>query len=570
MIFLSAQPDDCVFLWQLEVFLESIKDFGYRKDQIHILIGYNPYKGPSAIVKEFLREKSSTASVFLYPDIRENKVYVSAIRPHIIKQHYAALPRMENETIFYHDSDIVFTKPLDIDILQSGKTWYVSDTKSYLNATYIKKCGDIILTEMCDIVGIERQLVEQNDDETGGAQYVIKDVNYAFWDKVEKDAEQLFRHLNGSRDRYAEDFSKITGKAASEYHPIQAWCSDMWAVLWNGYFAGHEIKIHPMMDFAWPTNPKENWDSLYIYHDAGITHEFSSTHFDKGKHRSSFPFFFDNSHADKEKCTARYAALIDKIGDVKRYAFEDTTFLIPLRIDSEDRINNINAVIKYLNKYLITNILVLEIDSVQKFSLENPVDNVTHIFIKDDAEVFNRTEVNNLLVSYCKTPLMAIYDTDVIISPDQLYQSIIALRHQEADIISPYDGDFLDVPENFRDIFYETIDIKKLNSNQKEFKFLAKYSWGGTIMMYKDIFEKIGKDNINLVGYGPEDYERIKRAEILGFKIKRSIGPLFHLRHERTVNSYYFNPEIEVSNKIELLKVCNMPKQELKAYVESW
>ncbi len=570
MIFLSAQPDSIIFFWQLEVFLESIKDFGYSKNQIHILIGFNPYEGASPISREFAKENSSRASIFFYPDLRTDKTYVSSIRPQIIKQHYATNPWLTAETIFYHDSDIVFTRKMDFSSMEKGATWYVSDTRGYLNASYIKRCGEIILNEMCDIVGVSRTLIEEMDEEAGGAQYIIKNVDYSFWNKVEKDSEKLLKHLMESKERYANDFAQRTNKPATDYKPIQAWCSDMWAVLWNGYYYGHQVKIHSEMNFIWPSDQKANWDSLHIYHDAGVSKEFSLSHFDKSRHLSSFPYFFNNAYANNESCTSHYVALIEEVGKKKKYDLKDTTILIPVRIDSQDRLNNISAIIKYLNKYFDTTIVILEVDAEKKINPEVFGINVKYIFEKDDNEVFKHTECNNLLVGFCESPIMAIYDTDVIISPDQLYQAVLSIRYGEADIVSPYDGDFMDVSEDIRDLFFETTDIKLLNSNKSEFSYLARHSWGGAILANKQEFKKIGLDNTNLVGYGPEDYERVKRAEILGCKVKRIKGPLFHLKHERKINSYYINTDTEIANKIEFLKVCNMSRSELETYINTW
>jgi len=42
MIFLSAQPDDLYFTWQLEIQLRNFRDLNIHSKQIQILIAYNP------------------------------------------------------------------------------------------------------------------------------------------------------------------------------------------------------------------------------------------------------------------------------------------------------------------------------------------------------------------------------------------------------------------------------------------------------------------------------------------------------------------------------------------------
>ena len=56
-----------------------------------------------------------------------------------------------------------------------------------------------------------------------------------------------------------------------QYHPLQIWCADMWAVLWNGWSKGNETKVVPEMDFCWATDSEERWNDTAIFHNAGIT-----------------------------------------------------------------------------------------------------------------------------------------------------------------------------------------------------------------------------------------------------------------------------------------------------------
>jgi hypothetical protein len=45
MIYLSAQPDDYYFLWQLKLQLFNFNRLGIRPNNIHVLIGYNKERG---------------------------------------------------------------------------------------------------------------------------------------------------------------------------------------------------------------------------------------------------------------------------------------------------------------------------------------------------------------------------------------------------------------------------------------------------------------------------------------------------------------------------------------------
>ena len=53
MIYISAQPDEVYFLWQLELQLYNFHSVGIGNESIHILVGYSPEKGIHPFFKEF-------------------------------------------------------------------------------------------------------------------------------------------------------------------------------------------------------------------------------------------------------------------------------------------------------------------------------------------------------------------------------------------------------------------------------------------------------------------------------------------------------------------------------------
>ena len=56
MIFLSAQPDNFYFLWQLKLQLYNFNKLGILPEQIHVLIGYEKQKGLASYFKQFIKE----------------------------------------------------------------------------------------------------------------------------------------------------------------------------------------------------------------------------------------------------------------------------------------------------------------------------------------------------------------------------------------------------------------------------------------------------------------------------------------------------------------------------------
>ncbi|GAB3416819.1 hypothetical protein [Niabella aquatica] len=169
MIYLSAQPDEAYFVWQLEIQLSNFKKFGIKKESIHVLIGYNPDIGLNYLFSDLINRYANIASFFYYPDNRKTKRYAPGIRPHIIKQHFKAKKYLSKEVVFYHDCDIVFTTGLpDFEKITQDDSWHFSDTRSYLDSKFILEHGTSVFKDMCDVVGIEPKLVIDNDESAGG------------------------------------------------------------------------------------------------------------------------------------------------------------------------------------------------------------------------------------------------------------------------------------------------------------------------------------------------------------------------------------------------------------------
>jgi hypothetical protein len=163
MIYLSAQPDDYYFLWQLQLQIFNFKSLGIQPENIHVLIGYNPNKGLNVEFSRWIKGNTD-ALFFTYPDSRLSPTYLPSIQPHIIAKHVNALPYLEEEIIFYHDSDIIFRCLPDFETLNETGDWYASDTRDYLAIKHILDTGgESVLNQMCSVVGITVTHVANQD-----------------------------------------------------------------------------------------------------------------------------------------------------------------------------------------------------------------------------------------------------------------------------------------------------------------------------------------------------------------------------------------------------------------------
>lgn len=273
--FIQACPDDDYYIWQVHLWLESLRERGKSKDAISLIFT------PS--VREF-NQKWKELQI-LYPESEFNfykdidgvskllKIYIPILRPYVLMKYFKEHSEMSEKAIFYCDSDVLFTEHFDIDKYINDDICYLSNTLSYINASYFdSKIKDVlpdkleeykerdILQECCKLVGISREIAEKNNLHSGGAQYLLKNIDSIFWEKILTDCIRIRIHLQEVNKEFFADENK----------GFQGWCSDMWAVLWNLWLREQEVKIVPEMDFIWSSDSITKLNNIGIFHNAGI------------------------------------------------------------------------------------------------------------------------------------------------------------------------------------------------------------------------------------------------------------------------------------------------------------
>jgi len=236
----------------------------------------------------------------------------------------------------------------------------------------------------------------------------------------------------------------------------------------------------------------------------------------------------------------------------------DVTFLVPLRIDSPERRENADTLIKYTFRHFNTFFIVLEADATRKYFPEYEPEGFHYEFIEDANEVFHRTRWINRLISMATTPYVAVWDADGIAPTEQIILAVERLRTGQAVMSLPYDGKFYSCDKISCDLFKRILDIEILMKRIPVMRLMHGYhSVGGAYLVNKEKYLLAGGENENFYGWGPEDTERVKRMEILNLPVYFSLGPLFHLRHPMGKNSWFANAETERKNRCELLRTCS-------------
>lgn len=312
---MCVQPCLPYYAWQVEVMLNNFEQHNIHKYEIRCLFAFNKneadWEEKVSVIKKVEAKFLHIAKFYYYEDTRVYPIsYISSIRPNILKQHFKEYPETSNRAIFYHDCDIVFTKHPDFlhKYLDDDENWYVSDTISYIGYDYIISKGEDILDTMCQIVGIDKNLVKSKQKESGGAQYILKNVDWLFFHKMEKDCEKLYK-----------DIMKINidkRRENPQYHELQIWCSDMWCLLWNGWLRGYNTLVIPELNFCWATDDIKRWNETYIFHNAGVTNSTSKELFYKAEYRDgTYPFLIDETKYNKERCSYNYLLEIKNVGN---------------------------------------------------------------------------------------------------------------------------------------------------------------------------------------------------------------------------------------------------------------
>jgi len=224
-----------------------------------------------------------------------------------------------------------------------------------------------------------------------------------------------------------------------------------------------------------------------------------------------------------------------------RHELKDLTILIPVRIESIIRLENLQAVIKYLTKYFDVNIYVLEASVYNNGILKSILpQQIKYKYIKDLDPVFYRTKYINMMASCVQTKYLAIWDADVVFPINQVLEALELLRSGIYSFSFPYDGRFLDTSQIIREIFIEYEDIELLQSLHNYMTLpYGNNMKGGAFFANTEKYRESGLENLRFYGWGPEDWERHERWLNFGHTMKSVKGVLFHLSHPRDMNGMH-------------------------------
>ena len=278
---------------------------------------------------------------------------------------------------------------------------------------------------------------------------------------------------------------------------------------------------------------------------------------------------------------------------------KNVDFIVPLRIDTGDRLRNVILSTSYLLHHFDCTVTIKEVDSERRFEtyalpiIKRLVDtsNLNFIFEEETRtdDAFHRTKVLNDMIMESKCDIVVNYDTDLIL-PLDTYTKAVEMLQGEYDVVYPYRYgnhgerkvnlgftiETQDNMDNFEKDEFVSHFIKEYDSTCFDDRFFYYPSnqgegWAeyGMVQFFnRQVYIDGYLENEGFIAYAPEDIERHHRWQTLGYNIGRVDNHAYHLEHQRTQNSWFHNPHMQNNNALwEYLKTLS--KEQLIEYYEN-
>ncbi len=249
----------------------------------------------------------------------------------------------------------------------------------------------------------------------------------------------------------------------------------------------------------------------------------------------------------------------------------DVTFIIPVRIESDDRMRNMKAVFCYLGSKFQTNLIVAEHDGEKysrvkqawEFAKEHS-DAAKNLHVRllrfeTPEPAFHRTLLLNRMLLHTTTKVVVNYDCDIILPAESYVKARDMIVKEGYQLVYP----FAHCQNTQRRVeLGEKLNVWINGKYDLDYLDTLSFDWPAAVGFCQffdgDCYYNNGGEDTKFVAYGPEDVERFERFSRLGCKIGRVDDLVFHLEHGRNANSSPANPFMK-QNEQRLEEVRKMP-----------
>jgi len=254
------------------------------------------------------------------------------------------------------------------------------------------------------------------------------------------------------------------------------------------------------------------------------------------------------------------------------------TYIMPCRIESEDRLKNIITSVSYLLKnFPEAKVIVKEVDTKSTFKFRAlpeikkiaPVNNLNHVFEENSDNLFHKTRILNDLIMMADTDVICSHDVDVVYPVQSHHQAYNAIVNGDYDVVYPYGCGVwqyqVDYPmEVFQRFINSGHDLESIQDRCRT----ESSTIGWTQFYKKQSVIQGGLWNEEFISWGAEDCEFYYRFNALGYRVGRLDAPIWHFEHGRTHNSHYHNPKFLENHEL-WQKLRRTPKDALESYYKN-
>jgi len=229
------------------------------------------------------------------------------------------------------------------------------------------------------------------------------------------------------------------------------------------------------------------------------------------------------------------------------------SFLIPVKLESPDRVRNLKTVLTYLLSKFDAKILIQEHDTENRFTelvmpyISKRFGPITHrldyTFDKQTEPYFHKTKVLNDLLLRSDTDVVCNYDTDVLLPEESYHAAYEAIQSGSYDAIYPYGCGVYQraikySAATFSEFIAGDMDLTELHA----YATLSNSTIGWCQFIRRENYINSFMMNENFHAWGPEDSELYYRLHVLGNRVGRVNDYVYHLEHSRTNDSWFTNP----------------------------
>lgn len=243
------------------------------------------------------------------------------------------------------------------------------------------------------------------------------------------------------------------------------------------------------------------------------------------------------------------------------------SIVLPVRVDCRDRLDNLKAVLSWIDT-IGCPVILLEADQTPRLkSVVTLYKHVRYYFVEDKNKAFHRTKYINDLLRLTDADIVAVWDADAIVPHLQVKEAITCMNRLKTTIVYPYNGIVYMLSSQQSAEFRKQQDLLPF-CNEKMETLMGRIACGCVYMVNRIRYLSLGGDNEKFVGWGPEDAERLHRVQIAGDEVRwLSSGPLFHLHHVRNDRKDKNFQKNLLSMQKEFVRVCSFNQSEMWNYI---